>query len=141
MWRGLWCSSWILAGGPSPPRPPTRGPPPPWTPRSMAQLRPRMAQLRPPLWGLRPDLFKQRFKNLKNRSVSLFFHQGIQIGCKSRKTSFYVFCLFTALYRCFRPSRVLQTIDHEKIYRFVSKILNFMPYGSVLSRFSVFQQI
>ena len=53
------------------------------------------------------------------------------------KTMFYVFCLFTPLYRRFRLSRALQTIDLEEIYRLVSKILNFMACGSVLSRFCV----
>ena len=51
---------------------------------------------------------------------------------------FYVFCIFTSLFRRFRLSRVSQTIDLEEIYRLVSKILNFAPYGSVLSRFCVF---
>ena len=91
----------------------------------------------PPLWGLRADLFKKRPKSLKNASFLRIFHQGAQIGCKSRKTGFYVFCLFTPLYRRFRLSRASQTIDIEKIYRLVSKILNFMPCGSVLSRFCV----
>ena len=67
----------------------------------------------------------------------MIFHQGAQIGCKSRKTSFYVFCLFTPLDPRFMLSRASQTIDIEKIYRLVSKILNFMPCGSVLSRFCV----
>ena len=63
---------------------------------------------------------------------------GAQIGLKSRKTGSHVFCIFTPLYRRFRPSGVLQTIDLEEIYRFVSKILNFMPSGSVLSHFYAF---
>ena len=50
---------------------------------------------------------------------------------------FYVFCLFTPLYQRFRLSRVSQTQEHEEIYRLVSKILNFMPCGSVLGRFCV----
>ena len=91
----------------------------------------------PPLWELRADLFKKRPKSLKNVSFSRFFHQGAQIGCKSRKTGFYVFCLFTPLYGRFRLSRASQTIDIEKIYRLVSKILNFMASGSVLGRFCV----
>ena len=48
---------------------------------------------------------------------------------------FYVFCLFTPLYRRFRLSRVSQRIDLDEIYRLVSKILNFMPCGSVFDRF------
>ena len=91
----------------------------------------------PPLWELRADLFKKRLKFLKNAIFLRFFHQGAQIGCKSRKTGFYVFCLFTPLYGRFRLSRASQTIDIEKIYRLVSKILNFMPCGSVLGSFCV----
>ena len=64
-------------------------------------------------------------------------HQGVQIGCKSRKTGFYVFCVFTPLYGRARLYRALQTIGLEEIYRLVSKILNFMACGSVLGRFSV----
>ena len=62
---------------------------------------------------------------------------GVQNGCKSWKTMFYVFCFFTPLYWHFRLSHELQTIDLEEIYRLVSKILNFMACGSVLGRFSV----
>ena len=93
--------------------------------------------LMPPLWGLCADLFKKRSKSLKNAAFSRFFHQGVQIGCKSRKTGFYVFCLFTTLYACFRLSHALQTVDLEEIYRLVSKILNFMASGWVLGRFCV----
>ena len=50
---------------------------------------------------------------------------------------FYVFCLFTPLYRRFRLSRVSQRIDHDEIYRLKSKILNFTPCGSVFDRFCV----
>ena len=49
----------------------------------------------------------------------------------------YVFCLFTPLYRRFRLSRVLHAQDLDEIYRLVSKILNFMPCGSVFDRFRV----
>ena len=51
---------------------------------------------------------------------------------------FYVFCIFTPLFRRFRLSRVSQTIDLEEIYRLVLKILNFSPNGSLLSRYCVF---
>ena len=51
---------------------------------------------------------------------------------------FYVFCLFTPLFRRFRLSRVSQRIDLDEIYRLVSKILNFTPCGSVFGRFCVF---
>ena len=53
------------------------------------------------------------------------------------KTMFLVFCLFTPLYRRFRLSRVWHAQEHEEIYRLVSKILNFMAYGSVFERFCV----
>ena len=65
------------------------------------------------------------------------FHVGAQIGCKSRKTTSHIFWLFTPLYRRFRPSSALQTIDLEEIYRFLSKILDFMPCGSVFGQFCV----
>ena len=48
-----------------------------------------------------------------------------------------VFCIFTPLYRRFRPSRISQTVDIEEIYRFISKILDFMPCGSVFGHFCV----
>ena len=53
---------------------------------------------------------------------------------------FYVFCLFTPLYWRFRLSHALQTIDIEKIYRLVSKILNFMSCGLVLGRFCAYHK-
>ena len=59
---------------------------------------------------------------------------------KSRKTAYYVFCIFTPLDRRFRLSHVSKTIDLDEIYRLVSKNLDFMAYGSVLSRFSVFNR-
>ena len=65
----------------------------------------------------------------------------VGLGCKSRKTTFYVFRLFTPLFRRLRLSRASKTIDIEEIYRFISKILNFMPSGSVLNRFCVFRSI
>ena len=91
----------------------------------------------PPLWGLRADLFKKRPKFWKNISFLLFFHQGAQSGCKSRKTCFYVFCFFTPLYGRFRLSRASQTIDIEKIYRLVLNNPFFMPCGSVFGRLCV----
>ena len=50
---------------------------------------------------------------------------------------FYVFCLFTPLYRRFRVSRVSHAQECEEIYRLVSKVLNFTPCGSVFDRFCV----
>ena len=65
------------------------------------------------------------------------FHWGVQNGWKSWKTTFYVFCLFTPLYRRFRLSRVWHAQDLDEIYRLVSKILNFTPCGLVFDRFCV----
>ena len=96
------------------------------------QVTPQDGLVTPPLWRLRADLFKKRPKSLKNRSFARFFHEDAQLGCKSRKTGFYVFCLFTPLDRRFSLSHALQTIDLEEIYRLVSKILHFMASGSVL---------
>ena len=53
------------------------------------------------------------------------------------KRCFMFFAFFTPLYRRFRPSGVLQTVDLEEIYRFLSKILDFMPCGSVFGHFCV----
>ena len=44
-----------------------------------------------PLWELRADLFKKHPKSLKNPVFHDFSHQGAQIVCKSRKTSFTFF--------------------------------------------------
>ena len=76
--------------------------------RSMAWVR--------PVWGLCADFLEKR---------------PLKLAEDQEKKVFYFFYL----YRRFRPSPVSQTIELEKIYRFVSKILDFMPYGSVLSRF------
>ena len=94
----------------------------------MAQLVPRVAQLVPRMAQLWPTSWK-------NGRFLMIFPLGRSNWLQITKKSFYVFCIFAPLYRRFRPSRVLQTIELEKIYRFVLKILNFMPYGSVLSRF------
>ena len=51
---------------------------------------------------------------------------------------FYIFCLFTPLFRRFRLSRVSHAQDLDEIYRLVSKILNFMPCGLVFGGFCVF---
>ena len=51
---------------------------------------------------------------------------------KITKNNFLRFWLFTPLFRRFRLPRVSQTTDLDEIYRLVSKILHFMPCGSVL---------
>ena len=50
---------------------------------------------------------------------------------------FYVVCLLTPLYRRFRRSRVSHVQGLDRIYRLVSKILDFMACGSVLGDFCV----
>ena len=69
---------------------------------------------------------------------SLIFIEVLKIAENLEKTKFYVFCLFTPLYRRFRLSRVSHAQDLDEIYRLVSKILNFTPCGSVFGRFCVF---
>ena len=76
-------------------------------------------------------------RKLPRWRLLLIFYWGAQNAWKCRKTKFYVFCLFTPLYRRFRLSRVWHAQECEEIYRLVSKILNFIACGSVLGRFSV----
>ena len=63
--------------------------------------------------------------------------EAFKMAENHEKTMFYVFCLFTPLYRRFRLSRVSHAQDLDEIYRLVSKILNFTPCGSVFDRFCV----
>ena len=78
--------------------------------------------------------------NREAKSIFFAFHWGIQNDWKSQEPMFYVFCLFSTLYRRFRLSRISQTQEHEEIYRLVSKILNFMPCGSVFDRVCVLRK-
>ena len=78
-----------------------------------------------------------RYRKLEIHRHIMKISTGGRNGWKCRKTRFYVFCLFTPLYWRFRLSHALQTVDLEEIYRLVPKILNFMPCGSVLGRFSL----
>ena len=81
---------------------------------------------------------KQIFVDFRRVSwIFVNFHWGAKNCWKSRKTKFYVFCLFTSLYRRFRLSRVSHAQECEEIYRLVSKIISFMPCGSVFDRFCV----
>ena len=57
---------------------------------------------------------------------------------KIAKNNFLRFLLFYPLYWRFRLSRVSHAQDLDEIYRLVSKILNFMPWGSLFGRFCVF---
>ena len=66
-----------------------------------------------------------------------FCLEALKMAENTAKNTFYVFCLFTPLFRRFRLSRVSQSIDLDEIYRLVSKILNFTPCGSVFDRFCV----
>jgi len=67
----------------------------------------------------------------------MIFIEALKMAENHEKTMFYVFRLFTPLYAGFRLSRVSQTQDLDEIYRLVSKILNFMPCGSVFGSFCV----
>ena len=75
--------------------------------------------------------------SMESALIFIDFPLGAQKYERIRKQGFRVFRLFTPLNRCFRLSRVFQTIDLEKTYRLVLKMFNFMPWGSVLSRFTV----
>ena len=66
-----------------------------------------------------------------------FCISGAKKGWKSQKSYFTFLAFLPPLYRYFRLSHALQTIHLEHIYRLVSKIINFMPCGSVLGRFCV----
>ena len=89
-------------------------------------------RLRPSM-GIRSRPLEKITYFLQNDEI---FHVGAQIGCKSRKTTFYVFWLFTPLFRRFTLSGVVHREELFEIYRFISKILHFMASGSVL-RFSI----
>ena len=68
-----------------------------------------------------------------------FSIRALKLAANHEKLVFTFFAFLPTymgyLYGRFRLSRGSQTIDIEKIYRLVSKILNFMPYGSVLGNF------
>ena len=65
------------------------------------------------------------------------FQQVFKLAESREKPVPTFFAFLPPLYGHFRLSHASQTIDIEKIYRLVSKILNFMPCGSVLGRFCV----
>ena len=62
---------------------------------------------------------------------------GAQDCDRIRKPKFHVFWFFTPLFGRFRLSSVFQTTGLEEIYRLILKILDFMPCGSLFSRFWV----
>ena len=86
----------------------------------------------PPYIGVSGSLVSRKRKSGKR---SIDWYQKILISCLA--ATFYVFCVFTPLYRRFSLSHALQSVDLEDIYRLVSKILNFMACGSVFGRFCV----
>ena len=86
-----------------------------------------------PSMGIRSRPLEKMTYFLQNDEI---FHVGAQIGCKSRKTTFYVFWLFTPLFRRFRLSGVVLGEELFEIYRFVSSILHFMPSGSISENLS-----
>ena len=61
---------------------------------------------------------------------SHFLFPSRQIAWKWRKTTFYVFCIFTPLYRRFSISSVAHGSGFDEIYRLLPKIIHFMPSGS-----------
>ena len=73
----------------------------------------------------------------KNHIVLNFFPLGRSNWLHIARNNFLRFRLFGPLFRRFRLSRVSSAINIEEIYRFISKILHFMPSGSVLGRFCV----
>ena len=91
-----------------------------------------MAWVRPSM-GIRSRPLEKMTYFRQNGDI---FHVGAQIGCKSRKTTFYVFGLFTPLFRRFRRSSVSHGSRFDEIYRFVSSILHFMPSGSISENLS-----
>ena len=68
--------------------------------------------------------------------ITIDFPLGAQNCERIPKTRVSRFCLFTPLLRRFRLSRVSKSIDLDDTYRLVSKMFNFMPCGSVLSKSS-----
>ena len=71
----------------------------------------------PPYGDLCADLLKNAF--------------FLKKGSKSRKTFFYVFSLFTSLFRRFTLSGIVLVKELDEINRSVSKNRHFMPSGSV----------
>ena len=67
----------------------------------------------------------------------LKFQQALKLAESREKLVPTFFAFLPPLYRRFRPSGALQTVDLEEIYRFLSKILDFMPCGSVFGHFCV----
>ena len=68
--------------------------------------------------------------------ITIDFPLGVQNCERIPKTRVSRFLLFTSLFRRFRLSRVSKSIDLDETYRLVSKMFNFMPCGSVLSKSS-----
>ena len=69
------------------------------------------------------------------------FQQALKLAESREKQVPTFFAFLPPLYRRFRPSGALQTIDIEEIYRFISKIIHFMPSGSVFENSIDFQYI
>ena len=72
----------------------------------------------------------------QNDVFGAVFLLGHQIACKSRRTTSHIFWLFTSLFRCFTLSGVAHREEIFEIYRFISKILHFMPSGSISENLS-----
>ena len=67
----------------------------------------------------------------KSMDILRKIQQVFKMAENARKTRFHVFCFFTPLFRCFRLPRVPQREELFELYRLISKILHFMPCGSV----------
>ena len=84
-----------------------------------------------PVWGLCADLLEKCNFFAQIWFFKDFSFWGAQVGCKSRKATFYVFGFFTLLFRRFTLSSVAHGSKLDEIYRFISTILHFMPSGSI----------
>ena len=67
----------------------------------------------------------------KSTDILRKVQQVFKMAENAEKPGFTVFCLFTPLFRCFRLPRVPQREELFELYRLISKILHFMPSGSV----------
>ena len=91
----------------------------------------------PPLWGLCADLPEKRPKYVKIIEFHRFSFMRCSKWLQIVKNHVLRFLPFYPLILALQALSCLQAIDLEKIYRLVSKILNFMACGSVLGRFCV----
>ena len=72
--------------------------------------------------------------------MNFFFIGALKLAANREKQVFTFFAVLPPYIGVLGLLAYCKTIELEKIYRFVSEILDFMPYGSVLSRFCVFDK-